>query len=501
MTGADVVVVGAGPVGLWLAAELQLGGTNVVVLEKRHQRSEHSRAFTLHARTLEVFAARGLAGGWLAEGQRIPTTHYAMLSSRLDLSVLDSDFPFVLFMPQVRTEELLEEHATSVGVRILRGHEVTSVSADDDEVRVIADGPDGAREFRAGYLAGCDGRRSIVREAAGIGYEGTEDTITCIIGDVHLADADVPPAMTLHSEGGSFYGVRLDRSRHRLIGIEHATMTTARDVPLGFDEYRATIERLTGRDFGMHDPTWLTRVGSSTFQADRYRSGRIVLAGDAAHVHFPMGGQGLNLGLQDAMNLGWKLAAVARSAAPPELLDSYGAERAPAGQAVIQDTLAQTAVVAAQGREGQALRAMLTSTLTASPEFNRRLAVAASGVDVAYPAAAGDHPLTGRRVPNLMLADGSDVFGRLAPGRFVLAGIAPAALAEQAGPDAVAAVVATADGFTGARPPWDSVAAALIRPDGHLGWAAGHGTGPDTGAAGAAAALRRWLPGRHTASR
>ncbi|HEY2240933.1 MAG TPA: FAD-dependent monooxygenase, partial [Streptosporangiaceae bacterium] len=363
----DVIVVGAGPVGLWLAAELRIGGANVIVLEKRDQRSEHSRAFTLHARTLEVFAARGLAGGWLAEGQRIPSTHYAMLSSRLDLSVLDSDFPFVLFMPQVRTEELLEEHAVAVGVQILRGHEVTAVAAGDDGVRVTATGPDGPREFRAGYLAGCDGRRSIVRDAAGIGYEGTEDTITCVIGDVHLADADVPPAMTLHSAGGSFYGVRLDRTRHRLIGIEHATMTTARDVPLEFDEYRGTIERLAGRDFGMHDPTWLTRVGSSTFQADRYRSGRLVLAGDAAHVHFPMGGQGLNLGLQDAMNLGWKLAAVARAAAPADLLDSYGSERAPAGQAVIQDTLAQTAVVAAQGREGQALRAMLTSALTASP--------------------------------------------------------------------------------------------------------------------------------------
>jgi 2-polyprenyl-6-methoxyphenol hydroxylase-like FAD-dependent oxidoreductase len=485
------------------------------VLEKRGRRSEHSRAFTLHARTLEVFAARGLAGGWLAEGQRIPTTHYAMLSSRLDLSGLDSDFPFVLAMPQVRTEELLEEHAAATGVQILRGHEVTSVAADDDGVLVTADGPDGPREFRAGYLAGCDGRRSIVRDAAGIGYEGTEDTITCVIGDVHVADPDVPPAMTLHSEAGSFYGVRIDPARHRLIGIEHATMTTARDVPLEFGEYRATIERLAGRDFGMHDPTWLTRVGSSTFQADRYREGRIVLAGDAAHVHFPMGGQGLNLGLQDAMNLGWKLAAVARGQARPDLLDSYGAERAPAGQAVIQDTLAQTAVVAAQGREGQALRAMLTGALAASPELNHQLAVAASGVDVSYPAGPGDHRLTGRRVPNLKLADGSEVFGRLVPGRFVLAGVAPGQLADQAGPDAAAAVVATADGFAGAEPPWDTVGAALIRPDGHLAWAANHGIdrhGTDShgtdgrtaaagAAVGAATALRRWLPGRHPASR
>src|ERR1700761_1911720 len=214
MEEADAILGGAGPVGLWLAAELRIGGINAIVLEKRERRSEHSRAFTLHARTLEVFAARGLASGWLAEGQRIPTTHYAMLSSRLDLSGLDSDFPFVLAMPQVRTEELLEEHAAAVGVQIRRGHEVTSVVADDDRVVVTANGPDGPREFRAGYLAGCDGRRSIVRDAAGIGYEGTEDTITCVIGDVHVSDPDVPPAMTLHSEAGSFYGGRIDPARH-----------------------------------------------------------------------------------------------------------------------------------------------------------------------------------------------------------------------------------------------------------------------------------------------
>ena len=161
-------------------------------------------------------------------------------------------------------------------------------------------------------------------------------------------------------------------------------------------------------------------------------------------------------------------------------------------------------MVAAQGREGQALRAMLTSALTASPDFNRRLAVAASGVAVAYPAGEGDHPLTGRRVPNLALADGTDVFGRLAAGRFVLIGVSPEELAEHAGPDTMDAVVATAGGFAGARTPWDTVRAALIRPDGHLAWAAGHETSPDAGptqAAGAAAALRRWLPGRHTVSR
>ena len=492
---ADVIVVGAGPVGLWLAAELRLGGATVTVLERRRRRSAHSRAFTLHARTLEVFASRGLAAAWLDEGVRIPTTHYAMLSSRLDLTGLDSDFPFVLFTPQVRTEELLERHAIGTGARVLRGVDVTGIAISDEGVRVTATGPDGKREFTGRYLAGCDGRQSVVRAASGIGYAGTDDRITCVIGDVRVSDADVPPAMTMETEAGSFLGVRIDSTRHRLIGIEHASMTTPRDAVLSFEEYRATIRRLTGRDYGMHDPSWLTRVGSSTFQADRYRQGRVVLAGDAAHVHFPMGGQGLNLGLQDAMNLGWKLAAVARGAAPPRMLDSYDEERAPAGRAVIDDTLAQTGIVAATGREGHALRAMLSDALATSRELNMRLAVAAAGVDVAYPPKPGDHPLVGRRVPNLTLEDGSSVFGLLRRGLFCLTGLAPARLADKTGAKTVSTLTVTDAGFTAAKPPWGTVRSALIRPDGHLAWAADGTADQATPAAGAMAALARWLPG------
>ncbi len=492
---ADVLIVGAGPVGLWLAAELRLGGASVIVLEKRDRRSDHSRAFTLHARTLELFASRGLAGPWLAGGIQIPTTHYAMLSSRLDLTGLDSDFPFVLFTPQVRTEELLEARAVQSGAQVLRGWEVTGITSTDAGTSVTAAGPPGPREFTGRFLVGCDGRRSIVREASGIGYTGTEDTITCAIGDVRLDEADVPPAITTDSPGGSFYGVRIDAGRYRLIGIDHASMFTPRQVPLEFAEFRAIIQRLAGRDFGMRDPSWLTRAGSSTFQADSYRRGRVLLAGDAAHVHFPMGGQGLNLGLQDAMNLGWKLAAVAASAAPAALLDSYEAERAPVGRAVIDDTLAQTALVAATGREGQALRAMMTAALAASRELNSRLAVAASGVEVAYPPAGNAHPLAGRRVPNLALASGPDVFGLLQAGRFCVTGIAPEALTAALGAEALARLTVTGSGFAATPSPWDEVAATLIRPDGHLAWAADHAAGPASAGQAAASALLGWLPG------
>lgn len=503
----DVIVVGAGPVGLWLAAELRLGGATVTVIEKRTRRSEHSRAHTLHARTLEVFASRGLVGPWLDEGIEIPTTHYAMLSSRLDLSGLESDYPFVLFIPQVRTEELLEQHATAVGVRVLRGLEVTDITAAEAGVSATAVGPEGQIEFSGRYLVGCDGRRSVVRTASGIEYTGTEDAITTVIGDVCLDDDDVPPALTMHSEGGSFYAVRLDTARYRLVALEHASMSTPRDVPLGFDEFRATVERLAGRDFGMRDPSWLTRVGSATFQADRYRQGRILLAGDAAHVHFPMGGQGLNLGIQDAMNLGWKLAAVVRSAASPTLLDTYERERAPVGRAVIDDTLAQTGLIAVPGREGQSLRAMMTTALAENPALNSRLARSAAGIDVQYPAATDAHPLVGRRVPNLRLAGGSAVFGLLRDGKFCVVGLSADALADRLGPEKLAGLSLAPGGFAAAGEPWDEVGAALIRPDGHLAWAAARpGTArPGTAQAdnaqadnaqadAAVAELLRWLP-------
>lgn len=492
---ADVIIVGAGPVGLWLAAELRLGGASVTILEKRPHRSPHSRAQTLHARTLEVFAARGLVGPWLDEGIEIPTTHYAMLSSRLDLTGLESDYPFVLFIPQVRTEELLEQHAITAGVRVLRGLQVADIAMTDTGVRATAVGSEGPLEFSGQYLVGCDGRRSTVRAASDIGYTGTEDTLTCVIGDVCLNE-DAPPAMTMHCDGGSFYAVRIDSTRHRLVGLEHATMSTPRHVALGFDEFRDTIQRLTGDDFGMRNPTWLTRVGSATFQADRYHQGRTLLAGDAAHVHFPMGGQGLNLGLQDAMNLGWKLAAVLRSAAPPALLETYELERGPVGRAVIDDTLAQTAVIAVPGREGHALRAMMTTMLAENPVLNSRLAVSASGIDVTYPPGAPAHPLVGRRVPNLELQDGSNVFALLRPGKFCLVGLAADVVASALRRDALADLSVAPGGFAASPPPWAEVGAALIRPDGHLAWAADRDTSSDLAAAAAAgAALTRWLPG------
>ena len=488
----DVVIVGAGPVGLWLAAELRRGGAEVVVLEKRHAPTTYSRALTLHARTLEIFASRGVLDPWLTEGMQIPTAHFALLAARLELSSLDTDYPFALFLPQVRTEELLERHAIDIGVTVVRGAEVTRVTPEADRVRVTATMAGRPVEIDAPFVVGCDGRRSLVRDTAGIGYSGTDDTLTCVIGDVRLDESQFSaPVASTHTEYGSFYGVRIGPGRYRLIGIERATMHTSREQPVDFAEFRGTIARLIGTDFAMSDPTWLARVGSATFQADTYRRGRLLLAGDAAHVHFPMGGQGLNLGIQDATNLGWKLAAHLRSAASDSVLDTYEQERLPAGEAVIQDTLAQLAVVAAPGREGQALRQLMTTAL-AEPSLNHRLARAAAGLSVRYQTAGdGDHPLVGLRVPNLAVTDGTDIATLLRTGRFCLVGVPPEAVVGAVGPAAGEEFVVVGDPLPPGTGPWSDVAAVLVRPDGHLAWATEKGT--PSPAAEAAAALRRWL--------
>ncbi len=495
----DVIVVGAGPVGLWLAAEISLTGASVVVFDKRHHRSVHSRALTVHARTLETFALRGIVERWLAEGITIPTTHYAMLSSRLDLGGLDTDYPFALFIPQKRTEEFIEEYARGLGVRIRRGLEVTGFSETPGGVTVhVAEGETGHSSTYSGrYLVGCDGRRSLVRTQSGIGYTGSEGSVGCLLGDVRITDPALGTAVSMHTETGSFYAVRISPERHRLIGIEPGAPPAARDIPATLEELRQSIVRITGSDYGMHDPEWVTRLGSATFQADEYRRDRLMLAGDAAHVHFPMGGQGMNLGIQDAMNLGWKLGLVVQGVAPPTLLDTYHAERSPIGKLVIADTLAQTALVGVTGPEGTALRAMMTTALGENAQLNTRMATLASGVGVRYPAGPGDHPLAGSRVPNLHLDDGTGVFDLLNQGQPLVLGMSSDRLDANLG-SAAGAVTATAARITGRTDAWGDLDAAIVRPDGYLAWAAGP---PQAGepvsdpAAEAADALRRWLPG------
>ncbi|UOZ05435.1 FAD-dependent monooxygenase [Amycolatopsis sp. WQ 127309] len=443
----DVVVVGAGPVGLWTAAELGLGGVPAVVLERAAGRSPHSKALGVHPRTLEVLAMRGLAERFLAEGTPIPRWHFGMLDTPIDLSVLDTPYPFMLALPQRRTEELLEEHALAAGARILRGHRVTDLTQDEDGVRLEVSGPDGPSTRLARYVVGADGVGSVVRTAAGIAFPGTETTFHSYLGEVRVTSE---PVRSAHNEHGALLSVPLRDGRYRISGVDKATGHQA--GPLTLEALREATIRVAGSDFGMHDPSWLTRFGDAAKLAERYRHGRVLLAGDAAHRHLPAGGVGLNVGVQDAMNLGWRLAAVARGDADPALLDAYNDERHPVGEQLVQHTQGQSALITATTPDGMALRAVLSGLIAEVPELSLALARKLSALDVAYPATG--HPLTGTRVP--------------------VAQPWPVLLVDAAAPIPAATAAAVKRGIdvVTAPIPWTTAAVVLVRPDGHVWWAA-----------------------------
>ncbi|WP_394427996.1 FAD-dependent monooxygenase [Streptomyces sp. SGAir0957] len=456
----QVIVVGAGPVGLWLAAELRLGGAEVTVLEARHARDPHSKALTVHPRTLEVFALRGVVDRFLAEGRRIPDGHFGGLDERMSFAGLDTPFPFTLALPQARTEELVEDHARAAGARIRRGHKVTGLTQDEHGVTVRAAGPQGSYEMRASYVVGCDGTRSTVREAAGIDFPGTDATTWGWLGDVVLDEPPHTPVLNVSGPHGGLMVVPLPDGVHRIVGGDPEGRHGERPGPLTLDELRAKVTRIAGSDFGMHTPSWLSRFGNAARQAAHYRAGRVLLAGDAAHMHYPAGGVGMNVGIQDATNLGWKLAATVRGAAPESLLDTYHAERHPVGADLLLSTRAQTALMNAHTPEIAALRTLLAQCIATVPAFSLELAGRLSALAVAYPA-PGKHPLTGRRAPDLAL-NGTGLFALLRPARHVLLDLTGAGVLP--GPCHRAAP---------AEPPaeWSKVRAALVRPDGHVAWA------------------------------
>jgi 2-polyprenyl-6-methoxyphenol hydroxylase-like FAD-dependent oxidoreductase len=465
----DVAVVGGGPVGMWLAAELHRGGVRPVVLERRAQRPPHSKALTIYPRTVEQFAMRGIADRWLAEGTPVPSSHFALLKNRLDLKFLDTRYPYTLFLPQRRTEELLEEHLAELGVPYLRQHAVAGCRPTGGGIELDVDSPAGPTVIRAAYVVGCDGAKSTVRAAAGIDFAGTPDTWQTILGDVELTDPPQAPTLTLDQPGGSLYLVAIGGGRYRVAVIDHATLYDRGDRPVTLDDLRASTMRVAGTDFGMRESpdSWLSQVGNATRQAARYRVGRVLLAGDAAHIHYPAGGQGLNLGLQDATNLAWKLAAEIRGWAPPGLLDSYHDERYPVGLDVIDDSLAQCGLLANPSREGIALRDRFNRILGAHPSLCRELALRLSGLAIRYPNAG---QLAGQRIPDLELrgAPAATVFGLLHPARFVLLNLGSPADAPAGFAGRLDVVTAT---LAGSHQDWSNVRAMLIRPDGYLAWA------------------------------
>jgi 2-polyprenyl-6-methoxyphenol hydroxylase-like FAD-dependent oxidoreductase len=480
----DVIVVGGGPVGLTLACELRLAGLRVTLLERRAEPVPQSRALTMHGRTVEMLALRGVAERFIARGMPIPSGHFAALGTRLDFSVIDTTFPFTLFIPQSVTEQLLEAWALELGVD-LRRRAVVERLVDDGAGATVHGVRDGAPfALSAAYLVGADGARSLVRQHAGIAFDGLPPTKTAMLGDVRLSAPPDSPALALDNAAGGLMLVPLGGGLHRLIVVDAERSDQSLSTPVTLDELAESARRVAGRDFGLHAPAWLSRFSNETRLAARYRRGRILLAGDAAHIHLPAGGQGMNVGMQDAMNLGWKLAGVLNGHAAEALLDSYHGERHAVGEALYHNTLAQSALMMNSfDAAGQALR-RLFGELLRIPALNAALAQDLSAFGVRYPAplsapVAGWSAWpewTGRRLPNWTLrgADGGRfaLFDALRGGRWLLLR-PPGQVAAEGGagyrPALAAAWCEVATAWPEAPPAeLDGVAALLIRPDGHV---------------------------------
>lgn len=477
----DVVISGAGPTGLLLGTELALAGVRVRILERQEARHEQSRALTLHPRSIEILELRGLAERFLSLGRTVPSWHFAGLSRQLDFSVLDTRHGYTLFLEQARTEQVLEERARELGVEISYGHEVVSLAQDGDGVDVAGVGPDGDFRLRAAYLVGCDGGRSKVRESAGIGFPGSDGTMSAMLGDFAVVDQEEIAA----AGRGQVLIVPLSGGLTRFVITSPTRMRVPASEPVTLEEFRETLVELAGTSFGIAEPRWLSRFGNATRLAENYRSGRVFLAGDAAHIHFPAAGQGLNTGLQDAMNLGWKLAAEIHGWAPPGLLDTYHAERFPVGQLVTDNTQVQTlllelTLVPDYQRPVSALRELLDSLLEV-PEVNARLAGLVSALATSYPV-PGEDPLVGARLPDRPLgSDGRRASDLVHSGTFGYVGAAAAQVAE-----------GWKNRITVAgEQSWpENVSEALIRPDGHLAWVRRENDPPD--AALREAAITAW---------
>lgn len=440
MSISNVIVVGAGPTGLLLAGDLARSGVDVTVLERRDAGiSNLTRAFGVHARSLEELDARGLADDLVARGT--PVSRLRLLG-RLEVGLdrLPTRFPYVLITPQYEVENLLLRRATALGVHFEHGVAVTGLAQSDGSVTVETSA--GRRAAR--YVVGADGVHSVVRQALGQPFPGESVVRSMMLADVRLSDP--PPGGVLAvdaNDGGFAMVVAFGDGWYRVMGWDPGRQV-ADDVPLDLEEVRKVVKAVHGTDFGLHDPRWMSRFHSDERQVPSYRVGDVFLAGDAAHVHSPAGGQGMNTGLQDAANLGWKLAGAVQGWLPPRLLDSYQDERHPVGAMVVRSSGALIRLALGRSPLWRLARVALAPVVQRAGTVRGRIVGQVSGLSIAY----GPH----RRVPDLALSGGSRLYEALRSGRFLLLGT-------------------TIHGYAHRIDPVEPAApgpALLVRPDGYL---------------------------------
>jgi 3-(3-hydroxy-phenyl)propionate hydroxylase len=477
-----VVIAGGGPTGLMLAGELALAGIDVAIVERRtSQDLAGSRAGGLHSRAIEVLDQRGIADRFISQGKTYPVLHFHLAT--LNISDFPSRHNYVLGLWQNHIERILAEWVDELQVPIHRGREVTGFAQDESGVDVqLSNG----ESLRAEYLVGCDGGRSLVRKAAGIDFPGWEPTTSWLIAEVETAQE---PEWGFRHDAAGIHGIgKLEDGKHARIVLTEQQFKSDSEPTLG--ELSEALVAVYGTDYGIHSPTWISRFTDMTRQAATYRERRVLLAGDAAHVHPPVGGQGLNIGVQDAVNLGWKLAQVIKRTSPDSLLDTYHAERHPVGARVLRNTMAQIAL-RRQDERSMALNEKITEFL-GMDEPRKRVVAEISGLGVHYNLGDG-HPLLGRRMPDLDLVTASGttrVFTLLHRARPVLLNLGePGSFDIAAWADRVQLIDAEYRGV------WElpslgtvvTPAAVLIRPDGYVAWVG------DQTQAGLVDALTTWF--------